>query len=116
VAQLAALGQRLSPVRCRAGANPGRAFGAALDSGNAPSADLDQSGQEVGLGSVLDRAEMSTRSPEVEQLPSRQAPSVNDPLLIALGNVVLAAGRGPDDVDVLALWQVSPRGSPQAHG
>jgi hypothetical protein len=36
--------------------------------------------------------------------------TVNDPLLIALGKVVLAAGRGPDDVNVLALWQVSPEG------
>lgn len=53
---------------------------------------------------------MSAKSLEVEQLRSCQAPSADDALLIALGSAVLAAGRGPDDVDVLVLWQVSPEG------
>lgn len=55
--------------------------------------------------------EMSTRSPEVEELGSYQAPTVNDPVLTALGSVVLAVGSGPEDVEFVALWQVSPEGT-----
>lgn len=62
------------------------------------------------MSTVRGRAEMSRRLPEVEQLRSCQAANVNDPLFTALGSVVFAVGRGPDDVDVLALWQVSPEG------
>ncbi len=54
---------------------------------------------------------MSARSAGGEQLLSRQAPSADAPLLAALGSVVLAVGPGPDGVDVLALWQVSPEGT-----
>lgn len=54
---------------------------------------------------------MSARSAEVEQLLSRQAPSVDASLLAALGSVVLAVGPGPDGVEVLALWQVSLDGT-----
>ncbi|MGH4002024.1 MAG: DUF6218 family protein [Pseudonocardiaceae bacterium] len=53
---------------------------------------------------------MSTRSLEVERRGSCQAPPVNDPVLTALGSVVLTVGSGPEDVDVVALWQVSPEG------
>lgn len=55
--------------------------------------------------------EMSARSPEVEELGSYQAPTANDPVLTALGSVVLAVGTGPEDVEVVALWQVSPEGA-----
>lgn len=78
--------------------------------GNAPRQRLDEYRWKAGLARACGVGEMCTKSPEVEQPRLCAALSVDAPLLAALGSVVLAVGPGPDQVDVLALWQVSPEG------